>query len=197
METILTIQEKQRVEDLFSRIANLIETSRARVVTAVNVAEVYTKYEIGRYIIEDEQGGSIRAQYGKKVLKELSQKLTRRFGDGWSVDTLEKCRKFYHIYMISATPSRKLATDTSFDPASWVDFPPSRLLLHECWQLNAGDPRHTSAEALAEGVPRERFGRVLLVHLNPSWDAAEREEVERVAARHGIELARDGMVMAL
>lgn len=120
METRLTIQEKQRVEDLFSRIANLIETSRARVVTAVNVAEVYTKYEIGRYIIEDEQGGSIRAQYGKKVLKELSQKLTRRFGDGWSVDTLEKCRKFYHIYMISATPSRKLATNTSFDISETV-----------------------------------------------------------------------------
>ena len=120
METRLTIQEKQRVEDLFSRIANLIETSRARVVTAVNVAEVYTKYEIGRYIIEDEQGGSIRAQYGKKVLKELSQKLTRRFGDGWSVDTLEKCRKFYHIYMISATPSRKLAADTSFDISETV-----------------------------------------------------------------------------
>lgn len=120
METRLTIQEKQRVEDLFSRIASLIETSRARVVTAVNVAEVYTKYEIGRYIIEDEQGGSIRAQYGKKVLKELSQKLTRRFGDGWSVDTLEKCRKFYHIYMISATPSRKLATDTSFNISETV-----------------------------------------------------------------------------
>ena len=120
METRLTIQEKQRVEDLFSRIASLIETSRARVVTAVNVAEVYTKYEIGRYIIEDEQGGSIRAQYGKKVLKELSEKLTRRFGDGWSVDTLEKCRKFYHIYMISATPSRKLATDTSFNISETV-----------------------------------------------------------------------------
>ena len=120
METRLTIQEKQRVEDLFSRIASLIETSRARVVTAVNVAEVYTKYEIGRYIIEDEQGGSIRAQYGKKVLKELSQRLTRRFGDGWSVDTLEKCRKFYHIYMISATPSRKLATDTSFNISETV-----------------------------------------------------------------------------
>ena len=120
METRLTIQEKQRVEDLFSRIASLIETSRARVVTAVNVSEVYTKYEIGRYIIEDEQGGSIRAQYGKKVLKELSEKLTRRFGDGWSVDTLEKCRKFYHIYMISATPSRKLATDTSFNISETV-----------------------------------------------------------------------------
>ena len=104
METILTIQEKQRVEDLFSRIANLIETSRARVVTAVNVAEVYTKYEIGRYIIEDEQGGSIRAQYGKKVLKELSQRLTNHFGDsGWSVENLKLFRRFYLVYSNSVT----------------------------------------------------------------------------------------------
>jgi ribonuclease BN (tRNA processing enzyme) len=89
------------------------------------------------------------------------------------------------------------ATDTSFDPASWADCPPSRLLLHECWQLATGDPRHTSAEALVEGVPRERFGRVLLVHHNPSWDEAEREGLERLAADHCIELARDGMVIAL
>lgn len=104
METRLTIQEKQRVEDLFSRIANLIETSRARVVTAVNVAEVYTKYEIGRYIIEDEQGGSIRAQYGKKVLKELSERLTNHFGDsGWSVENLKLFRRFYLVYSNSVT----------------------------------------------------------------------------------------------
>ena len=73
----------------------------------------------------------------------------------------------------------------------------SRLLLHECWQLSAGDPRHTSAEEPVEGVPRERFGRVLLVHHNPSWDDAESEGVGRIAARHDIELAQDGMVIAL
>ena len=74
---------------------------------------------------------------------------------------------------------------------------PSKLLLHECWQLGAGDPRHTSVETLAAGLPRERFGRVLLVHHNPSWDEVERAEVERTAARHGMELARDGMEIAL
>ena len=89
------------------------------------------------------------------------------------------------------------ATDTSFDPSAWENCSPSRLLLHECWQLAAGDPRHTSVEALAEGLPRERFERVLLVHHNPSWSEGERTEVDRVAARYGIELARDGMVIAL
>ena len=89
------------------------------------------------------------------------------------------------------------ATDTSFVAATWEDCPPSRLLLHECWQSDAGDPRHTSVEALAMGLPRERFGRVLLVHHNPSWSARERAEIERVAADHGIELAHDGMVIPL
>ena len=50
--------------------------------TAVNIAEVYTKYEIGRYIVEDEQEGKAMAAYGKQVLPILSQKLTDKFGGG-------------------------------------------------------------------------------------------------------------------
>ena len=55
----------------------------------------------------EEQQGEYRAQYGKQVLKNLSVRLTNRFGGGWSVDTLEKCRTFFHVYHISATVSRK------------------------------------------------------------------------------------------
>jgi len=89
------------------------------------------------------------------------------------------------------------ATDTSFDAAAWEACSPSKVLLHECWQLGAGDLRHTSVEALAAGLPLERFGRTLLVHHNPSWSDDERAEVERTAARHGIMLARDGMTISL
>ena len=89
------------------------------------------------------------------------------------------------------------ATDTSFDTTAWEESAPSKLLLHECWQVGAGDPRHTSVEALAAGLPRERFGRVLLIHHNPSWDAGERAELERTAAWCGIELAHDGMAISL
>lgn len=100
------IQDTTRIDALFERISAIIEQGRRHVVTAANIAEVYTKYGVGRYIVEDEQEGKHRAQYGKQVMKAISFRLTERFGKGWSVDTLEKCRTFYYVYSISATPSR-------------------------------------------------------------------------------------------
>ena len=89
----------QKCEDtLFERISALIDEARQRVVTTINVAEVYTKYSIGQYIVEDEQQGKDRAQYGKQVLQNLSAKLTERFGDGWSYPNLRKIRQFYLTY---------------------------------------------------------------------------------------------------
>ena len=107
------------VESLFKKVANLIEQARARVATAMNVAEVYTKYQIGRYIVEEEQSGKVRAEYGKKVLKGLSERLTARFSDGWSIETLTLCRKFFCVYSnfvntvyeIDAPASRKAEND--------------------------------------------------------------------------------------
>lgn len=89
---------KKREDSLFERISVLIEKARKRVVTTVNIAEVYTKYNIGQYIVEDEQQGEYRAQYGKQVLQNLSNKLTERFGEGWSYPNLRKIRQFYLIY---------------------------------------------------------------------------------------------------
>ena len=112
------IQETTRINALFERISELIEQARRRVVTTANIAEVYTKYSIGQYIVEDEQQGNARAEYGKQVLKDLSRRLTERFGDGWSVETLDKCRKFYRVYsskQISSTMQTKLEFVNSVD----------------------------------------------------------------------------------
>ena len=84
--------------DLYSKIATLIEQSRQRVATAINTAMVYTYYEIGRYIVYDEQQGKERAAYGKAVLKELSKSLTERFGKGWTDENLRQMRNFYLMY---------------------------------------------------------------------------------------------------
>lgn len=96
------------IDALFERISALIEESRKRVATAVNIAEVYTKYEIGRHIVEDEQEGKARAAYGKQVLPILSQKLTDKFGSGWSLETLKSARKFYSAYAPQAIRSTAL-----------------------------------------------------------------------------------------
>ena len=95
------------IADVAARIERLITDARSNVARAVNITEVITKYEIGRTIVNVVQEGERRATYGKQLLHGVSNLLTERLGSGWSVDTLEKCRKFYHTYSKSATLSRK------------------------------------------------------------------------------------------
>ena len=86
------------INDLFLKVVDLVTQARERVATAVNIAEVYTKFHIGQYIVEYEQKGETRAEYGKAVLKELSKRLTDRLGDGWSYSTLKNIRQFYIVF---------------------------------------------------------------------------------------------------
>lgn len=81
------------VDSLFNKVSSLIEQARVRVATAMNVAEVYTKYQIGRLIVDDEQKGQYRAEYGKQILLNLSERLISRYEGGWTVDTLKRCQK--------------------------------------------------------------------------------------------------------
>ena len=92
---------------LYEQVAEFIRKSRDYVRTAVNTAMVYTYYGIGQHIVENEQQGQNRAQYGKAVLKELSKRLTKEFGPGWSVDTLENARKLFLVYSKSEPVVRK------------------------------------------------------------------------------------------
>ena len=96
MKQIINID--QQANELFDKISILIKNVRSQISTTVNIAEVYAKFEIGKYIIENEQQGNERAEYGKKVLIVLSKRLTDYFGSGWSVETLTLCRKFYSVY---------------------------------------------------------------------------------------------------
>ena len=83
---------------LATRVIELVENARRNVAAVANVAQVYTNYEIGRQIVEEEQGGKHRADYGKRILIDLSNKLTARFGRGWSAENLRKMRSFFLMY---------------------------------------------------------------------------------------------------
>ncbi len=100
-----------KYDQLFSKIAELIDLARKKVATTVNLTMVHTYFEIGRMIVEDEQQGKERAAYGKSVLKDLSIRLIERFGKGFSVDNLQNMRQFYLAYSIYETPSRKLQSN--------------------------------------------------------------------------------------
>ena len=94
---------------LLQDIKQLLHSARNRVVTAVNSAMVNTYFAIGRLIVEHEQQGKVKAEYGAETLKELSQQLIHEFGKGFSVTNLQQMRLFYSIYEKQQTLSVKLA----------------------------------------------------------------------------------------
>lgn len=90
--------QKQGEDSLYTKIVTILEQNRKTVALAVNTAMVRTYYEIGRSIVENEQKGNIRAEYGKEVLKNLSAKLTANYGKGFSQRNLEQMRQFFLVY---------------------------------------------------------------------------------------------------
>lgn len=95
---------------LYGRIRDILQAARANIVRTVNTTQVVANWLVGREIVEAEQKGQQRADYGAQLLAGLSAQLTQDFGRGWSVDNLEAFRQFYTLYprLISETVSRQL-----------------------------------------------------------------------------------------
>jgi predicted nuclease of restriction endonuclease-like (RecB) superfamily len=116
----------KRSPDIYKRIREILDSARVGVARTVNTTQVVSNWLIGREIIEDDQKGVHRAGYGEALLKDLSSKLTRDFGRGYSVDNLESFRLFYSAYpsLISETPSRKSLPDQKSETLSRISTPP-------------------------------------------------------------------------
>ena len=84
--------------EFLNKVSLLIEEAKKNVKTTVNIAMVYTYFEIGRMIIEEEQNGDNRAEYGKYIIRNLSSFLTELYGKGYSISNLKNFRQFYLIY---------------------------------------------------------------------------------------------------
>lgn len=93
-------------KNFYSKIVDLLQSARKKVIRTVNQTMALTYFAIGKMLVEEEQEGKERADYGKHILKELSKVLTQEFGKGFSVDNLENMRRFYLAYGKSETLSR-------------------------------------------------------------------------------------------
>ena len=91
--------------EFYNKIVELLKQARNSVVRTINKTMVYTYYEIGRIIVEEEQKGKSRAEYGKQILQELSKRLLKEFGKGFSVTNLKQMRQFYLTYEKGQTAS--------------------------------------------------------------------------------------------
>lgn len=96
---------QNKTEIFYENILNILKNSREKVLKTVNITMVKTYFEIGRLILEEEQKGESRATYGKELLKNLSIRLTKEFGKGFSETNLKQMKTFYDVYKIRQTLS--------------------------------------------------------------------------------------------
>ncbi len=98
----------QEYQNLLSRISDIYAAGRVRATQSVNRELIETYWRIGEHIVEFEQQGKIRAEYGQALLQQLSRDLILRHGKGFSRSNLTRIRQFYLAYPICATLSHIL-----------------------------------------------------------------------------------------
>lgn len=102
-------------ESLVESIGTLLDSARAQIATSVNTVLIQTYWNIGKYIVEFEQGGALRAEYGSNLLNRLSSDLTHRYGKGFSRSNILYMRKFYICFPKSETVSHVLSWSHYFE----------------------------------------------------------------------------------
>ena len=157
-------------------------------------------YEIGRAIVESEQGGKARAAYGRGLLKELSQRLAKRFGKGFSVDNLENMRRFYQTYStrIPETPSR-VSEDEKSETASRISAditpssPPPFILTWSHYLFLMRIDNQAERSFYEHEAIEERWS---LRELKRQFDSALYERLALSKDKHAVkELSREGIVV--
>ncbi|MGJ0329753.1 PDDEXK nuclease domain-containing protein [Aliarcobacter cryaerophilus] len=91
--------------NFYQEIKELLYSAKNRVYQTINTTMTQTYFQIGKRIVEEEQGGEIRAEYGSALLKNLSSELIKEFGKGYSEQNLKNMRQFYLIYQKRQTVS--------------------------------------------------------------------------------------------
>jgi predicted nuclease of restriction endonuclease-like (RecB) superfamily len=174
--------------DLLREIRGLIAEARSRAARNINSLQVLMNFEIGRRIVEDEQKGSTRADYGKQILGYLSLHLSAEFGRGFSRSNLEYMRKFYRFYKDRRAAISQKASGKSITPESNLKEPAFLLSWsHYVFLIgieNVGERSFYEIEAAENGwsLPemRRQFDSGLFERLALSRD---RQGVKTLAAK--------------
>lgn len=160
---------------LVESIALIIEQARGQVRQAVNSAMVHSYWHIGQMIVEHEQQGAARAQYGKQQLQHLSAELTERLGKGFDVTNLRNMRAFYQAFPIRETVSLELSW-SHYNALSRIENESARR-----WYQQEAQRQAWSVRALERQISKLYYERLLA--------SQDKTLVENEAAQHTQPLA--------
>ena len=160
----------QDIQNLYNEVREIIASARQSAVRSVDFCRVQMYWNIGKRILETEQEGKERAEYGSYLLKNLAKKLEPEYGSGFSVRQLEMCRRFYRTYPIANTVCSQL---------NWSQY---KLLIsisdehkREYYQLEAINNAWTKRE-MERQINSQLYERLLLSNDKESVLAVARKE---------------------
>jgi predicted nuclease of restriction endonuclease-like (RecB) superfamily len=140
---------------LLRSLRDLIQNARQRALRAVDVVQVQTCWEIGRHIVEFEQGGSARAEYGVRLLQTLASSLAAEFGRGFDVSNLRYMRLFYQAFPIRDALRHELSW-THYRTLLRVEGEPGRL-----WYMKEAASQGWTTRALERQINTLYYERLL------------------------------------
>lgn len=184
----MTEQNPAAFSRLVSAIAQQIEQARGQVRQAVNTAMVQSYWEIGRLIVEHEQQGNRRAEYGKQQLQQLSHQLTERLGKGFDVTNLRNMRRFYQAFPIRETVSLELSW-SHYNLLAKVDNPSART-----WYQQEAEQHSWSVRALERQISTLYYER-LLASQDKSLVASEAQQNTQPLAESAKDYLRDPYIL--
>jgi predicted nuclease of restriction endonuclease-like (RecB) superfamily len=140
---------------LLDNLRDLILRARQQVVRSVNAVQVQTYWQIGRHIVEFEQGGEKRASYGQRLLPQLGQALSQEFGKGFDASNLRYMRLFFQAFPICDALRHELSW-THYRLLLRVDAPQARE-----WYMHETAAQNWSTRALERQIGSLYFERLL------------------------------------
>ncbi len=145
-----------RLDPLLAALRELIQQGRRQALRAVDTVQVQTCWQIGRHIVEFEQGGAERAAFGARLLPRLAERLTTEFGSGFDASNLRHMRLFYRAFPIRDALRHEL---------SWTHYRALARVEREAarqWYMNEAVKLNWSARALDRQISTLYYDRLLL-----------------------------------
>ena len=144
------------LQTLLGSLGGLIREARKQALRAVDAIQVQTCWQIGRHIVEFEQGGEVRAAYGKRLLPELAKSLTTEFGKGFDASNLRYMRLFYQAFPKCDALRHELSW-THYRTLLRVESEAARL-----WYMNETATRNWTTRALERQIGTLYYERLLV-----------------------------------
>lgn len=173
MSTTPPAKPEPALQPLLGNLAELIRQARQQAIRAVDVLQVQTCWEIGRYIVEFEQGGEARAGYGKQLLPTLAEALTAEFGKGFDASNLRYMRLFYQAFPIRDALRHELSW-THYRTLLKVDSDSARQ-----WYMHEAATQNWSTRALERQIGTLYYERLLA---SQDRAAVEQEAISNLQA---------------